>query len=237
MDTMRLDKLLSNMGYGSRKEVKKILKNGAVSVDGAIAKDGKTHVNPEEQLIAIHGEEVQYKRFVYFLMNKPDGVICATEDLHERTVVDLLDPHDAVFSPFPAGRLDKDTVGLVLLTNDGGLAHRLLSPKWHVQKTYVVRVQGRLTDRDVTAFQNGVTLDDGYVTKRADLVIVKSGDISQAEVRITEGKYHQIKRMFAALGKAVIFLKRVKMGSLELDDALPPGEYRELTKDEILSLM
>lgn len=230
---MRLDKLLANMGYGSRKEIKKTLKNGAVSVDGDVAKDGKKHVNPQEQSVVILGEEVQYKPFVYLLMNKPAGVISATEDSSQRTVIDLLDPGDQLFSPFPVGRLDKDTAGLLLLTNDGQLAHRLLSPNRHVSKTYVARVNGRLTGKDIETFGRGVKLGDGYITKPAELKIIQSGQLSHARVTISEGKYHQIKRMFAALGKTVTFLQRTAMGPVLLPDTLREGEYRELTEEEL----
>ncbi|WP_100331891.1 pseudouridine synthase [Bacillus xiapuensis] len=234
---MRIDKLLANIGYGSRKEVKKMLKAGQVAVNEELVKDGKQHVNPKEDRILVHGEEVHYREFIYLMMNKPPGVISATEDLREETVIDLLAHEHAVFEPFPVGRLDKDTEGLLLLTNDGKLSHRLLSPKKHVPKTYFAVIEGEVTAADIEAFRRGVTLDDGYVTKPGELVIVKSGLHSDIELTITEGKFHQVKRMFAAVGKRVVYLKRLSMGPLQLDEELELGEYRELLPKELELLM
>jgi 16S rRNA pseudouridine516 synthase len=230
---LRIDKMLANMGYGTRKEVKKLLKSGVVKIDGVVVKDPKTQVNPTEQVVTVRGEEVEYKEFIYLMMNKPPGVVSATEDMIEETVVDLLEEEDRVFSPFPVGRLDKDTEGLLLLTNDGQLAHQLLSPKKHVPKTYFAVIDGEVTAEDVAAFRRGVVLDDGYETKPAELVILKSGLRSDVEVTITEGKFHQVKRMFQAVGKRVIYLKRIQMGPLVLDPSLDVGEYRELTDEEV----
>lgn len=233
---LRIDKLLANMGYGTRKEVKKLLKAGVVKVDGMTVKDAKAHVNPKEQVVTVWGEEVEYKPFIYLMMNKPKGVISATEDAVEETVVDLLEEEDCIFNPFPVGRLDKDTEGLLLLTNDGQLAHQLLSPKKHVPKTYEAIIDGEVTEDDVAAFRRGVVLDDGYETKPAELVIIRSGLRSDVRITITEGKFHQIKRMFQAVGKRVIYLKRIQMGPIPLDETLEPGEYRELTDEEIALL-
>ncbi|EPZ37730.1 MULTISPECIES: pseudouridine synthase [Anoxybacillus] len=233
---LRIDKLLANMGYGTRKEVKKLLKAGVVKVDGMTVKDAKTHVNPKEQVVTVWGEEVEYKPFIYLMMNKPKGVISATEDAVEETVVDLLEEEDRIFDPFPVGRLDKDTEGLLLLTNDGQLAHQLLSPKKHVPKTYEAIIDGEVTEDDIAAFRRGVVLDDGYETKPAELVIIRSGLRSDVRITITEGKFHQIKRMFQAVGKRVIYLKRIQMGPIPLDETLEPGEYRELTDEEIALL-
>ncbi|SIS95281.1 pseudouridine synthase [Salimicrobium salexigens] len=230
---MRIDKLLANMGYGTRKEVKSLLKGGSVHVNESPVKNGKTHVDPEEDLVTVAGEKVEYRQFIYLMMNKPGDLISATEDQNEWTVIDILQPEDKVFSPFPVGRLDKDTEGLLLLTNDGQLSHRLTSPKKGVGKTYVAEVAGEVTVDDAEAFERGVTLDDGYVTKPANLHIIESGDTSHVELVITEGKFHQVKRMFEARGKKVTKLKRVKMGNLALDEELEPGEYRELREDEI----
>lgn len=230
---MRIDKMLANLGYGSRKEVKKLLKEGAVTVNGRIVKDGKEHVDPSTDTVTLFGDIVQYKEFIYLMMNKPPGVISATEDSYEQTVIDLLEPEDAVFSPFPVGRLDKDTEGLLLLTNDGQLAHRLLSPKKDVPKTYFAVIDQEVTEEDVAAFKKGVRLDDGYITKPAELKIIKSGIRSDIELTITEGKFHQVKRMFQAVGKRVIYLQRISMGPLQLDESLAVGEYRELTDEEI----
>lgn len=233
---LRIDKLLANMGYGTRKEVKKLLKAGVVKVDGMTVKDAKTHVDPKKQIVTVWGEEVEYKPFIYLMMNKPKGVISATEDEVEETVVDLLEEEDRIFDPFPVGRLDKDTEGLLLLTNDGQLAHQLLSPKKHVPKTYEAIIDGEVTEEDVAAFRRGVVLDDGYETKPAELVIIRSGLRSDVQVAIKEGKFHQIKRMFQAVGKRVVYLKRIQMGPISLDETLEPGEYRELTDEEIALL-
>ncbi|GAB1807204.1 pseudouridine synthase [Priestia megaterium] len=233
---MRLDKLLSTVGYGSRKEVKGLLKTGAVKVDGTAVKDAKVHVNPDEQEITVHGEAVSYREFVYFMLHKPQGVISATEDSLHETVLDLLELDDSVYDPFPVGRLDKDTEGLLLLTNDGQLAHQLLSPKKHVPKTYFAKINAPVTEEDAEAFRQGVTLDDGYVTKSAELKILTSGVESEVELTIVEGKFHQVKRMFEARGKKVTYLKRLSMGALLLDESLDLGEYRELTEEELALL-
>ncbi|RAK21187.1 16S rRNA pseudouridine516 synthase [Anoxybacillus vitaminiphilus] len=234
--SLRIDKLLANMGYGTRKEVKKLLKSGVVKVDDVIVKDPKMQVNPDEQVVTVWGEEVQYKEFIYLMMNKPPGVISATEDVVQETVIDLLEEEDKIFAPFPVGRLDKDTEGLLLLTTDGQLAHQLLSPKKHVPKTYFAVIDGEVTEADVAAFRQGIVLDDGYKTKPAELVILKSGIRSDVEVTITEGKFHQVKRMFQAVGKRVVYLKRIQMGPLSLDESLALGEYRELTDEEVALL-
>ncbi|XJZ26554.1 pseudouridine synthase [Bacillota bacterium Lsc_1132] len=230
---MRMDKLLANLGYGSRKEVKQLLKGGQVKVNGIAVKDGKQHVDPSKDSITLHGEVIEYKEFIYIMMNKPPGVLSATEDNRSETVIDLLEIEDQVYEPFPVGRLDKDTEGLLLITNDGQLAHRLLSPKKHVPKTYFAVIDGEVTEADAAAFQKGVVLDDGYVTKPGELVILKSGIHSDIELTITEGKFHQVKRMFEAVGKRVVYLKRISMGPLELDETLELGEYRELTEEEV----
>jgi len=233
---MRLDKLLANMGYGSRKEVKQLLKQKAVTVDGAYVKDAALHVDPEKQDVSVFGERVVYTEFVYFMMNKPPDVISATEDVRDETVIDLLEPLHQHFQPFPVGRLDKDTEGLLLLTNDGQLAHHLLSPKKHVPKVYYAQIEGLVTEEDCKKFVQGVELDDGYVTKPGELNILKSDLQSEIELTIQEGKFHQVKRMFESVGKRVTYLKRLSMGSLKLDDNLALGEYRELTTKELADL-
>lgn len=234
---MRIDKMLANLGYGSRKEVKQLLKSGSVKIDDVVVKDAKQHVDPEKQTVTLNGEVIEYREFIYLMMNKPQGVLSATEDNHTETVIDLLELEDQVYEPFPVGRLDKDTEGLLLITNDGQLAHRLLAPKKHVPKTYFAVIEGEVTEADITAFANGVTLDDGYETKPGDLKILKSGIRSDIELTITEGKFHQVKRMFEAVGKRVVYLQRISMGPLELDETLELGEYRELTDEEIELLM
>ncbi len=228
--------MLANLGYGSRKEVKDLLKSGGVKVNDTVVKNGKEQVDPDKDTVTLHGEVIEYKKYIYLMMNKPQGVISATEDQYEETVVDLLEVEDAVFSPFPVGRLDKDTEGLLLLTNDGQLAHQLLSPKKHVPKTYFAVIDREVTEDDVQAFQEGVTLDDGYVTKPGQLKILKSGIRSDIELTITEGKFHQVKRMFEAVGKKVVYLQRISMGPIKLDENLELGEYRELTEEEITML-
>lgn len=233
---MRLDKLLANMGYGSRKEVKQLLKQKAVTVNGEVVKDASMHVDPDTQEVSVFAERVIYTEFIYLMMNKPPGVISATEDYVEQTVIDLLDPLAQHFKPFPVGRLDKDTEGLLLITNDGQLAHNLLSPKKHVPKTYYAKIDGEVTDADIEAFKMGVELDDGYVTKPGKLVILTQGSKSEIELTIQEGKFHQVKRMFESVGKKVTYLKRLSMGSLLLDEQLALGEYRELTEEELHSL-
>lgn len=230
---MRIDKILANMGYGSRKEVKSLLKQGVVKVGDNIVKSPKEHVDIDQQVVTVNGEVVEYKEFVYLMMNKPPGVISATEDSEHETVIGLLEYEDIIFEPFPVGRLDKDTEGLLLITNDGHLAHQLLSPKKHVPKKYYATIDGVVTEADIKAFEKGVTLEDGYLTKPGYLTILKSGEESEIELVIMEGKFHQVKRMFEAVGKKVTYLKRLEMGPLKLDEDLELGEYRELTDEEI----
>ncbi|HEO8420076.1 pseudouridine synthase [Niallia sp. FSL W8-0635] len=234
---MRIDKMLANLGYGSRKEVKMLLKNKAVKVNDEVIKDAKYQVDPEKDEISLYNEIIEYKEYIYLMMNKPPGIISATEDTREETVVDILQIEDSVYNPFPVGRLDKDTEGLLLLTNDGKLAHRLLSPKKHVPKTYFAVIRGEVREEDIVAFKKGVVLDDGYLTKPGNLVILKSGETSDIELTISEGKFHQVKRMFESVGKKVIYLKRLSMGPLKLDETLELGEYRELTEEEIEQLI
>ena len=233
----RLDKIISNLGYGSRKEIKALVKKGLVKVDGEVVKDNGVLIDPEKSVININGEDLFYREYIYLMMNKPDGVISATYDNREETVIDLLEVEHQVFNPFPVGRLDKDTVGLLLLTNDGELNHRLISPKWHVDKVYYAKIDKAVDEKDVEAFKNGITLDDGYKCKEGKLEIINSSN-EGAEVMVTiqEGKYHQVKRMFEALGKTVVYLKRTEFGGLSLDQELEEGEYRELTEDELALL-
>lgn len=236
----RIDKVLSHMGIGSRSDIRKQAKQGLITVNGAVVKDSGYHVDPCKDKIEVGGEPVRYREYVYLMMNKPPGVLSATEDKRDRTVLDLLQPEHALFEPFPVGRLDKDTVGLLLLTNDGKLAHELLSPRKHVPKTYEATVEGEVDAGDVAAFAAGVELEDGYVTLPAELTILSrergSKTISQISLTLTEGKFHQVKRMFIAVGKKVTFLKRVAMGELKLDESLPLGGYRELTAAEFARL-
>lgn len=233
MSKERLDKVLANLGYGTRKEVKALVKSGEVTVNGIILRDSSVHIDPETDVVEVSGEKIFYRKYIYIMLNKPQGVISATEDDYEKTVIDLLETDLAVFKPAPVGRLDKDTEGLLLLTNDGELNHLLLSPKRHVPKKYYAIIEGMVTEKDVNKFREGVILDDGYRTMPAELSILKSSDISEIEVILYEGKYHQVKRMFEAVGKRVTYLKRTEMGPLKLDEGLQLGEYRELTEEEV----
>jgi 16S rRNA pseudouridine516 synthase len=232
----RLDKMLSHIGLGTRKEIKKLVKEGRVLVNGTVASDPGLHVHPDQDVVEVNGHRVIYREHIYLMMNKPQGVISATEDRFQEVVTDLLEPEHQVFEPFPVGRLDKDTEGLLLLTSDGKLAHQLLSPKKHVPKTYFALIDGVVTEEDADRFRLGVELDDGYVTMPAQLEILKSAPVSEVKLTIHEGKFHQIKRMFEAVGKRVTYLKRIAMGPLWLDSDLEPGEYRELTKEEVAAL-
>ena len=230
----RLDKVLSNLGYGSRKEIKQAIRKGLIEVNGELVKDNGLQVDPENDRIIVNGEEIFYRKYIYLMMNKPDGVVSATFDNRDETVIDLLEVEHQVFNPFPVGRLDKDTVGLLLLTNDGELNHRLISPKWKVDKIYYAKIDKKVTEADVKKFKSGITLDDGYLCKEAKLEILEATDEgSEVMITIQEGKYHQVKRMFEAVGKSVIYLKRVEFGTLKLDEELEEGEYRELTEEEI----
>ncbi len=235
---IRLDKYLADMGCGTRQEVKKLIRSGQVSVDGAVVKKPDTKVEQTVQEVFLNGEKVGYESFEYYMLNKPAGVISATEDQGCQTVVDLIKDKKRK-DLFPVGRLDKDTEGLLLITNDGELAHRLLSPKKHVDKCYFARVSGKVTEDDVRSFENGVnigSLEQPEITMPGKLEIITSDEISQIHLTIQEGKFHQVKRMFQAVGKEVIYLKRLRMGTLVLDENLSIGEYRPLTKEELEKL-
>ncbi|MBR3154690.1 MAG: rRNA pseudouridine synthase [Lachnospiraceae bacterium] len=231
---MRLDKYLADMNAGTRSELKRDIRKGLVTVGGSVVKDPGRNVEPLTDTVCYRGRKIKYETYVYYMLNKPAGVISATDDKKMQTVVDLL-PEERRRDIFPVGRLDKDTEGLLLITNNGELAHRLLSPKYHVDKKYFARIRGRVTDEDVRAFARGIPLED-FTCMPADLVIEKSGETSEITVTIREGKFHQIKRMFEAVDKEVIYLKRLEMGSLILDSELAPGEFRRLTEEELRSL-
>ncbi|WP_422485299.1 pseudouridine synthase [Gudongella sp. DL1XJH-153] len=233
----RLDKVLANMGVGTRKEVKEMIKAGMVTINGNIVKAADFKVNVEEDEIICGGQMIRYREFVYLMMNKPHGMVSSTDDPRDSTVIELLDDFYKNFRPFPVGRLDKDTEGLLLITNDGKLAHDLLSPKKKVGKTYYATIDGALEEEHVEIFKKGILLEDGYTTLPAELKILSSGVISVAEITIQEGKYHQVKRMIGALGMRVSYLKRIRMGPISLDESLEPGQYRELTEEEITSLL
>ena len=247
---MRLDKYLADMGKGTRSEIKKEIKDGRVTVDGVIVRDPGFKVSGSS-LVELNGDAVVYEEYVYYMLNKPAGVISASEDPKEETVVDLID-EEKRRGLFPAGRLDRDTEGLLLITNDGALAHRLLSPKHHVDKTYYAVVLGKVTQDDAESFAHGIILEDGYVCMPAELEVLGTvggdpyaaleigasdkADMTEVNITIREGKFHQIKRMFQSCGCEVIYLKRISMGTLELDESLLPGEYRRLTDEELAGL-
>lgn len=239
---MRLDKFLSHTGFGSRKEVKELVKKKRVSVNDVLVKDGKCNINQGADRVKVDGKDVFYQEFVYYMMNKPKGVLSATEDNHQRTVIDLITPEDNIWSVFPVGRLDKDTTGLLLLTNDGDLAHQLLSPKKKVTKLYEAKVAGLMTEEDIQTFSEGIILKSGEACLPATLKIISRDEVkeqSMIHLEIMEGKFHQVKRMVEAVGKKVVELERLRMGSLCLDQSLERGNYRPLTKlelDELMSL-
>ena len=231
---MRLDKYLADMNAGTRSELKRDIRKGLVTVGGSVTKDPGRNVDPGTDTVYYRGRKIEYDTYVYYMMNNPAGIISATDDKRMQTVIDLL-PEERRRDLFPVGRLDKDTEGLLLISNDGELAHRLLSPKYHVDKKYYARIRGVVTSEDTQAFARGIPLKD-FTCMPADLVIKKSGEISEVTVIIREGKFHQIKRMFEAVDKEVIYLKRLEMGSLILDEELAPGEFRRLTEEELRSL-
>ena len=225
----RLDKLLAATGRWSRKECRELVRAGRVTVNGEKAGRPEEKCPPDAE-ITVDGQAVSCGGFFYLMLHKPAGVLSATEDVRQRTVLDLLPAHLRRVGLFPVGRLDKDTEGFLLLTNDGPLAHELLAPKKHVDKTYFVRVEGALDQADAAAFAAGMVLEDGTVCLSAGLQLLERAD--EGIVTLREGKYHQIKRMLAARGKPVCYLKRLSMGPLCLDEALGPGQWRELTAQE-----
>lgn len=236
MEKQRLDKIIASTGKWSRKEVKNLIRHGQVLVDGLPAAGPEEKADPEAAEIVVNGERLTYQRYTWIMLNKPAGYLSATEDGRGKTVLDLLAQELRRQGLFPVGRLDKNTEGLLLLTNEGGLAHDLLSPRHHVDKVYYARVAGHLTEEDCQAFAAGMTLDDGLVCQSAVLEILSAGEESEAHVTLREGKFHQVKRMLAYRGKPVLYLERVKMGNLTLDPDLPRGEYRFLTAEEVENL-
>lgn len=232
-NVQRLDKILSNMGYGSRKQVKKHIKDGLIKINGKIVLDNKIKLDPNKEEIYIGNERLNYREYIYIMLNKPKGYVSSTDDPRSDTVIDLLDTEYLIFNPFPIGRLDKDTEGLLLLSNDGELAHNLLSPKKGVEKTYYAEVDGYVKEEHISIFKEGIIINDEYKTLPANLEIESSDIISKVYLTIKEGKYHQVKRMFKSLNMEVLYLKRISMGNLHLDNNLKLGEYRELSEDEI----
>ncbi|MCI9212190.1 MAG: rRNA pseudouridine synthase [Ruminococcus sp.] len=229
---LRLDKYLADMGLGTRSEVKQAVRKGRVQVNGQTVREPEYKTETETDQVWFNGQPAAYREYEYYMLNKPAGVISASEDHRERCVVDLIESRKRK-DLFPVGRLDKDTEGLLLITNDGGLAHRLLSPKKHVDKVYYARVQGRVTQEDAELFRRGVDIGEKKQTLPAELRILNAGEISEIELTIREGKFHQVKRMFHAAGKEVLYLKRLQMGPLRLDESLKPGEYRTLNTQEL----
>lgn len=226
----RLDKALVSTGRWSRKEAKELLKAGRVTVDGKVVVKGEEKVSPTA-LLGVDGEGLTHSQPTYIMLHKPAGLLSATEDRRQKTVLDLLPPQLQKLGLFPVGRLDKDTEGLLLLTDDGELAHRLLAPKSHVDKVYFVQVEGEPDEADVAAFREGMVLGDGLACLPAGLTLLEGR--GEALVTLREGKFHQIKRMLAARGKPVLYLKRLSMGTLNLDETLAPGAWRALTKEEV----
>ena len=282
---IRLDKYLADTGFGTRSTVKQLIKKNAVTVDGITVKSPDAKVDTENSVVTVNGKAVEYETFEYYMLNKPAGIISASTDEREKTVVDIISEkkrRDLV----PVGRLDRDTVGLLLITNDGGLSQKLLAPGKHVEKVYLVRVTGKLDEEDISAFEEGMDIGDEKLTKPAKLEIKRIGMyntaaqlfvkndvldpeanteigvdtilkddgktasvtdmganlqtitelVSEAEVTLTEGRFHQIKRMFSERGHEVVYLKRLRMGSLQLDETLKEGEYRKLTEEELKAL-
>ena len=226
----RLDKIIASMGRWSRREVKSLIREGLVLVDGRPAASPEEKAEPETAEITVNGEALNYRRRTYLMLHKPAGVLSATEDSRQKTVLDLLSPELRRRGLFPVGRLDKDTEGLLLLTNDGPLAHRLLSPRGHVDKVYYARLSGPVTEGDIDAFRRGLVLEDG--TRLQPALLRAGGESGEAFVTLHEGKFHQIKRMFLRRGKTVLYLKRLSMGGVDLDPALGRGDYRYLTEAE-----
>lgn len=235
MAKIRIDKYLADAGFGSRKDVKGLLKAKQVTINGETCVHAVEKLEPAQDVVCVQGKMVVYESFSYYMLHKPQGVVSATKDAHEKTVVNLITEQKRR-DLFPVGRLDKDTEGLLLLTNDGKLSNDLLAPGKHVEKTYYARIKGMVTKKEVAAFAEGVDIGDELLTAPAELKIHKAGSESEIEITITEGRYHQIKRMFEAVGMQVLYLKRLRMGPLYLDESLACGEYRKLTTEEIQSL-
>ena len=227
---MRLDKMLADMGIGTRNEIRKACREGRITVNGIPAKNPAVHIDPEQDAVALDEEPVVYTRYVYFMLNKPQGVVSAVSD-SRTTVIDLIDC--GVRGLYPVGRLDRDTEGLLLITNDGLLGHQLLSPKHHVEKEYLVTVKNPLKETDVQRIKDGIVIDGGERCLPADMRILEP---YSCMITLTEGKYHQVKRMMTALDNEVVRLKRIRMKHLLLDESLRPGEYRELTAEELADL-
>ena len=232
---MRLDKFLSVTGTLSRSDAKKAIRAGRVSVGGIAAKSGELQLDPEKEHVCLDGREIIYRRFTYIMLNKPEGYVSATDDMRDKTVLELLPDELRRLNLFPCGRLDKYTLGLMLITDDGELSHRLLAPKSHVSKDYRFRSEKPVGEADRLSLEAGVYIDGGYLTKPAKVTLDADG-ASGGIITICEGKYHQIKQMFEAISNKIIYLERVSFGPLELDVSLERGEWRFLTDTEIEAL-
>lgn len=235
MKEIRLDKYLGEMGEGTRSQIKEMAKKGRIWVDGIPEKKTERKIDQERNQVTVDGRQVSYVAFEYYMLNKPQGVVSATEDKRYETVIGLIDERRRD-DLFPVGRLDIDTEGLLLITNDGDLAHQLLSPKKHVDKVYFARIEGTLPSDAKERIEEGLILTDGTKTLPAWLEVLQTGEVTEVQLTIREGKFHQVKRMFETLGCNVVYLKRMSMGSLLLDEALKPGEYRTLREEELEDL-
>lgn len=231
---MRIDRLLSDMGIASRKESSQAARRGLITVNGAVVKDASKHINPEIDLISYMGRAIEYRKYVYVMLNKPDGYVSATDDKNLPVVTELLSDELRRMELFPVGRLDRDTVGLMILTNNGPLAHSLLSPKHHVEKEYYFKCAVPLVSGAEDRFRDRITLADGYECKEAQLI--PDSDRMGGRIILTEGKYHQIKRMIASLDNRVTYLERVRFSSIILDPSLDRGQWRQLTEREVAAL-
>lgn len=232
----RLDKILASQGSLSRKEVKEMIRKGRIALNGTVVKDSSVKIDENNDVVSVDGARLLLKKHIYIMLNKPQGVVSASESDTDETVVDLVP--DELFRKglFPAGRLDKDTTGFVLITDDGDFAHKILSPKNHIFKTYIAELEHRLSESDIKSLENGITLGDGTELKESKVEVVEDADKPTVRIMICEGKYHQVKRMFAATGNKVMSLHREKMGELYLDESLKPGECREITPEELIKI-
>lgn len=237
MPQMRLDKFFSSQNIATRKEIKSLLKLGLISVNDNTKLKPEQKIDTDKDIIKLNGEVINYKKYIYLMLNKPKGVVSATNDNKHKTVLDLVP--DNLYRPnlFPAGRLDKDTTGFVLLTDDGDFAHKILAPKSHIEKTYHTLLDGKITQEQIQMFENGIVLEDGYECLPAKIRVIKDGENQLVEIVICEGKYHQIKRMAVAIGRRVLELKRVKMGNLELYDDLQEGECIEILHKDLCKII
>ncbi len=229
----RLDKIFASQGTLSRRDVKEIVKKGRISVNGVVTKKSDIKIDIDNDTVTLDGETLSLKEHIYIMLNKPQGIVSASESDTDETVVDLVPDELYRKGLFPAGRLDKDTTGFVLITDDGDFAHKILSPKNHIFKTYLATLEHSLSESDIQMLEKGITLADGTTLKEAKVKVIEDGEHPLVQIMICEGKYHQVKRMFAAAGNKVVALHRSKMGNLELDKDLKPGECREITPEEL----